>query len=341
MKTKNIFFLLPGLLGLILTIAGCVRGNDQLMTVNGPVNAVDIGTTLPHEHFLVDFIGADSTGYHRWNRDSVISRVLPYLLEAKQYGVRTMIECTPSYLGRDPLLLQQLSQLSGLNIITNTGYYGAIDNKALPQSAFAESADQIAERWISEWRSGIENTGIRPGFIKIAVPGDSPLAPVHEKIVRAAARTHLKTGLPINAHTGPDAPAQAELQIIKEEGVDPSAFIWTHAQAGSQAVQVKLASEGSWISLDNVMPDNYEQYVAMLLNLKKHNLLHKVLISHDAGWYDVINPDSVQYRGYTAVFAQLKPALLNNGFTNEDWEIITVINPRNAYTVKIRELQPN
>ena len=47
------------------------------------------------------------------------------------------------------------------------------------------------------------------------------------------------------------------------------------------------------------MPDNIEEYLALLVNLKQNNLLNRVLISHDAGWYDVINPQSVTYRGYT------------------------------------------
>jgi phosphotriesterase-related protein len=327
------------LLSTILIIQGCRQERTTIMTVNGPISVEEMGTTLPHEHFLVDFIGADSTGYHRWNKDSVISKVLPYLLEAKQAGVKTIIECTPAYLGRDPELLQRLSRASGLNIVTNTGYYGAINNKALPPGAFTESADQISERWISEWENGIESTLVKPGFIKIAVPGDSVLSPVHEKIVRAAARAHLKTGLTINAHTGPDAPAIAELKIIKEEGVDPSAFIWTHAQGGSLENQVNLAKEGAWISLDNVMVDNIDQYVEMLVNLKRHGLLHRVLISHDAGWYDVISPDSVTYRGYTALFTHLKPALFRNGFNKDDWQLLTEDNPGEAYTTRIQELK--
>ena len=64
-----------------------------------------MGLTLVHEHILVDFIGADSISSDRWNRDSVISKVLPYLLEAKKYGVKTLLDCTPSYLDKDPQLL--------------------------------------------------------------------------------------------------------------------------------------------------------------------------------------------------------------------------------------------
>jgi phosphotriesterase-related protein len=36
--------------------------------------------TLIYEHMLVDFIGVDSVSPDRFDRDSVIAKVLPYLL---------------------------------------------------------------------------------------------------------------------------------------------------------------------------------------------------------------------------------------------------------------------
>jgi phosphotriesterase-related protein len=322
----------------VSVLNGCRKEKDTIMTVNGPMPGSELGTTLPHEHFLVDFIGADSTGFERWNRDTVISVVLPFLKEAKEMGVNSIIECTPAFLGRDPVLLQRLSLESGLNILTNTGYYGAINNKALPGSAFAETADQISDKWIAEWEKGIGSTGIRPGFIKIAVPPDSILSPVHEKLLMSAARTHLKTGLAINSHTGPFRTAMAELKILKREGVDPSAFIWTHAQADSIDTHLVVARMGAWVSLDNVMDNNIPYYVAALQNLKENGLLNRVLISQDAGWYDVINPTAVIFRGYTTIFTRLKPALIQAGFTEDDWIQLVQENPRQAYTIRIRKL---
>jgi phosphotriesterase-related protein len=322
---------------LAFLIGACGGADDMVMTVTGPLDPALLGTTLPHEHFLVDFIGADSTGYHRWNKDTVIAKVLPFLEEAKASGVNTIIECTPAFLGRDPMLLKRLSQQSGINILTNTGFYGAFQNKALPEEAHTMTADEMAGIWISEWENGIEDSGIKPGFIKIAVPGDSVLSPVHEKLVRAAAKTHLATGLTINAHTGPDAPAMEEIKILKEEGVDPSALVWTHAQGGTPEGHIAAAKEGCWVSLDNVMTDNIHGYVQMLLNMKQNNLLSHVLISHDAGWYDAIDPSSVEYRGYTALFTHLKPVLISAGFTDDEWQLLTVTNPREAYIVRVRK----
>jgi phosphotriesterase-related protein len=88
----------------------CKPQEFKLITVNGEIPVEEMGICLIHEHILVDFIGADSTGYHRWEKSEVIERALPILLKDKQKGVKTFFECTPAYLGRDPLLLKELSE---------------------------------------------------------------------------------------------------------------------------------------------------------------------------------------------------------------------------------------
>ena len=87
-----------------ILIVSCNLSKPKIITVSGEIPAIEIGKTLHHEHLLVDFIGADSTGYHRWNKDKVVEKVLPYLIEIKKLGYKTLVECTPEYLGRDPEL---------------------------------------------------------------------------------------------------------------------------------------------------------------------------------------------------------------------------------------------
>ena len=220
------------------------------MTVNGAIPAGEMGVTLEHEHIMVDFIGADSITPDRWNRSEVARIALPYLLQIKELGCRTIIECTPAYLGRDPLMLKEISSSSGLNILTNTGFYGAGNNKYIPAYAFDETADQLAERWTKEWENGIDDTKVKPGFIKIGV-GPESLSEFHKKLVEAAARTHLKTGLTIASHTGPSVPAFEQIEILKKEGVSPEAFIWVHAQNEKDlSAHIKAAKLGAWIGLD-------------------------------------------------------------------------------------------
>ena len=62
--------------------------------------------------------------------------------------------------------------------------------------------------------------------------------------------THLATGMTIASHTGPEKPAFEQIEILKKNGVDPSAFIWVHAQQAPPGKNIEAAKSGAWISLD-------------------------------------------------------------------------------------------
>jgi phosphotriesterase-related protein len=161
---------------------------------------------------------------------------------------------------------------------------------------------------------------------------------MHEILVRAAALTHLETGLAIMSHTGPDKPAFDQLSILKEYGVSPEAFIWTHAQAGTLDGWIKAARMGAWVSLDNVNEKRTQEYVENLSALKSAGMLKQVLLSHDSGWYRVGQKDGGKYNGYTTIFTKLIPALLQNGFDDEDIEDLLHHNPVRAFTIQIRTI---
>lgn len=335
---KNIVYLTFSVL-LIFCQYKTDPGKNVIMTVNGPICSEKMGISLIHEHILVDFIGADSISSSRWNRSEVIERSLPYLTQIKALGCRTFIDCTPAYLGRDPLLLKSLSDISGLNIITNTGYYGAGNNKFIPDDALTETATQLAKRWITEWKEGIDGTGIKPGFIKIGVDNDS-LSGMHKRLIIAAAKTHLKTGLVIVSHTGPAILAFEQLAILQNEGVSAEVFIWAHAQVESNpGNHVKAARQGAWVSFDGLDDDNIPEYIKLIENMKENKLLNKVLLSHDAGWYDPEKVNGGEYRGYSAIFEKLIPALRQEHFSEIEIRQLLVVNPAKAFEIKIRKTE--
>lgn len=327
-------------LSLTLTLLiSCNTKESHIITVTGEIPASEIGKTLHHEHLLVDFIGADSSGYHRWNKSEVVEKVLPYLLEIKKLGYKTLVECTPAYLGRDPELMKILSEKSGIQIITNTGYYSAVGGKYIPEHGFIETAQQLAARWIDEAKNGIEGTGIYPGFIKIAVERN-PLEELHRKIVEAACITHKATGLVIMSHTGPALPAFQEIEILKQNGVHPSAFIWTHAQNESDFNKhIEAAKMGVWIGFDNFNPDQLQRYVEFAQLMKKEGLLDKILFSHDAGWYRPGEQNGGEFRGFTEIEEFLIPDLEKNGISQHDIYQIFTVNPAEAFKVKVRLIE--
>ena len=304
--------------------------SPRVETVLGPVPASDLGTTLVHEHVLVDFVGADRVSRDRYSADEVFRTARPYLDEVKRAGVRTLLDCTPAYLGRDPLLLKRLSEATGLRIVTNTGYYGAADDKFVPAHAWKEDVDALAARWIAESRDGIEGTGIRPGFLKIGVDA-GPLSAIDRKLVVAAARTHRATGLTIAVHTGDGAAARGIVAALAEERIAPAAYVWVHAQnEKDRQVHRRLAADGAWISLDGVSERSLDVHVGAVTDLVRAGFLGRVLVSQDAGWYHVGEPGGGAFRPYTFLFDTFLPALRQAGLSEADTRALTVQNPARA-----------
>ena len=310
--------------------------DGQVMTVTGPIDPGDLGRTLAHEHVMVDFVGVDEVGPDRYDRASVVETMQPHLREAADAGVKTFVDCTPAYLGRDPMVLRRLAESTGLQILTNTGYYGARDDQHVPEHAYSDSVDALAARWVREWTDGIGDTGVRPGFLKIGVDS-GPLSDIDRKLVRAGARAHLQTGLTIAVHTGPARPALQQLEVLAAEGVSPSAWIWVHAQAADDpARHVEVARRGGWVSLDGYAPEQTERYVRLVQRMRANDVLDRVLLSQDNGWYSVGEPGGGSVAPYTPLLTTLVPALREAGLSGDAVRRLLVENPARALAVRRR-----
>ena len=136
--------------------------------------------------------------------------------------------------------------------------------------------------------------------------------------IEAAARAHLHTGLTIASHTGLAVPAEEQLAVLDAEGVDRSA----------------------WISLDGIAPENVERYAERLAYLKAEDVLDRVLLSHDAGWYHVGEPGGGTFRPFDTLSTELLPALEAAGLTDDELDRLTVVNPAEAFAVRVRASTP-
>ena len=315
-------------------VAGCGEQSEPsaatIMTVLGPIPASDLGKTLPHEHIMVDFIGADQTGPHRWDDNEVFETMLPYLQAIRDQGVQAFFDCTPAYLGRDVEILARLSRATGLHIITNTGFY---KEPYLPQRVFESDADAIAREWIAEWQQGIDGTPIKPGFIKIAVHREL-LKPTQEKIVRSACRTHNATGLTIACHTGHGPAALQMLDILQEEGTPAHALIVVHANSEKDVTfHIKIAERGAWVEYDNIGSWEPQKHIDLIQTMLDKGYGDQLLLSMDRGWYRVGEPGGGTVKPYTYLFGEFLQEMSSAGIGQEMIRTLTVDNPARAYSI--------
>jgi phosphotriesterase-related protein len=299
-----------------------------IRTVLGDISPDGLGFTLAHEHVLCDFIGADKVSRERYDPQEVLRIMLPYFGEIMGLGVRGFVDCTPAYLGRDAQLLANLSRATGINILTNTGLY---KEPYLPPYAFECSIDGMAERWTLEIDEGIDGTIVKAGFIKIAVnPGD--IVPVQQKVVRAAARCSLSTGAVIACHTGEGRAAIQLLKIVEDEGLDPDRLIVVHCDAIEDLkYHAEIARHGSWIEYDGISEENADRTLGSIDFAIKNGFEGNILLSQDAGWYNVGEVGGGHIRGYVYIVRDLIPMLLRKGFDQESIKRLFITNPARAF----------
>ena len=334
MKRKLIFALSL----LILVTCQCQKDDsadpeDFIYSVHGKMDVSELGVSLTHEHVMSRF-GLDPVYIAEYDKESLFAQVIPYLKEVKALGVDTIFDCTAAYFGRNVSLLKEISDSTGVEIITNTGFYGAASDKYVPESAIESSSEAIASGWIDEFENGINGTGIKPGFIKLAF--DNGASELDLKLFTAGILTHLSTGLTMAVHTEKNLTGvEKQLMLLEEYEVSPSAWVWVHASKVSDTdILIETAKKGGWISLDKFKAGEAEAYVSRIKLFREQDVLDKVLISHDGNSY---NRDG-GLRGYQAVMTHLVPALKEAGFSDEEINQVMVINPRNAFKVGIRKV---
>ena len=326
------------------SLSNHVNDNGKILTVTGTIDSDQLGFCLPHEHVISRF-GPPPAEPGEYNHQDVINQVVPYLKYIKEIGVDSIVDCTAAYFGRNVEVLKKLSEQSDVQILTNTGFYGAAGDKYVPESAYQESVEKIAQKWIDEFNNGIQDSGVKPGFIKTAIDGKG-ISDIDAKLVRAGAICHKETGLTLAVHTGGNIEgAKQELKILQEEGVSPQSWIWVHAQNADKAEDLLFAAEkGAWISLDGLRESFYAQnkkqgnntllkHFELLKELKQQGYLDQVLLSHDGSSYP---PEGVVMRPFDILVNSFIPMMKAGGFSGQEIDQVVRINPANAFAVRKR-----
>ena len=172
--------------------------------------------------------------------------------------------------------------------------------------------------------------------MKIGVDA-GPLSAIDRKLVEAGALTHLATGLTLAIHTGNGVAAHEILGVLGANGVAPEAYVWVHAQnEADPASRARAAELGAWVELDGVSSKSLDAHVAAVLDLRARKRLERVLVSQDAGWYHVGEPNGGNYRPYAFLFDSFVPALRAAGLAEADIQTLLVRNPAQAFRVERR-----
>ena len=312
-------------------------------TVNGRIDAPDLGLTLIHEHFFSSDEGVSVQWPHVRDREQEHQLAIESAEAVKSYGVRTVVEPTAMLLGRDVEASKRVADESGLQIVVCTGIY---TYDYLPQFLLNRSEDAIADLFVHDIDEGIQGTDIKAAFIKCAAdePGVNERV---EKVHRAAARASNLTGRPIMAHSRPASnTGPRQVEILLEEGVPADKIQIAHTGDTDDLDYIeRLLETGVWIGMDRYGIDLYlptDRRNATVLELLRRGYAERMFLSQDfdipiaAGldWYPPEMVEQFQAAGaatdwsMTFLFEGVIPTLKQGGMTDDQLDQMLVINPQ-------------
>jgi phosphotriesterase-related protein len=178
----------------------------QLFTTLGPLRKEQLGLILPHEHVFVDLRTPDQPGYAQAEAADVVALMAPQIEAIKAQGVTALVECSTGGVGRRADMDLAVSRATGFPIVVPTGNYR---EPWIPEWVRTASQDALEAWMLKELNEGIDDTGVRAGWIKLSA-GDDGITALETTILRAAARAAKATNAVIGYDQGArgDGPAR-------------------------------------------------------------------------------------------------------------------------------------
>jgi phosphotriesterase-related protein len=306
-------------------------------TMTGPISTADLGFTLMHEHIFLRSEGVEHQFPFVWDQQAEMDRAVEQLSTLKAKGVDTILDPTVLGLGRDVPLVHPLVEKAGIQVIAATGIY---TYNELPRYFQGRSVDRMVDVFVHDITQGIQGTDIKAGVLKCAT--DEPgVTPGVEKVLRAVARAHRRTGVPITTHTHAQTQRGLEQQdIFASEGVGLSRVIIGHSgDSDNLDYLTKLLDRGSYIGMDRFgldvfLPD--EKRIPTVAKLCQMGYAERMVLSHDAMvYFDWYEPEVAKAFGpnwnYFHIVDNVIPALLEAGVSQQQIDVMTRENPRRIF----------
>lgn len=305
-----------------------------IQTATGPIDTADMGFTLMHEHVLVRWPPMIQQYPERWDRDALMARSVEKLKAAMEAGVKTMVDLTPIDLGRDPVFIKEAAEKTGMQIIVPTGLYYSV-----PFYFVGRRDHEMTELMVRDITEGISTSGVRANVIKCAT--EPEMHPMNERVLRASARAHRETGVPICTHTFPANRTGLDQQrVFKDEGVDLGRTVIGHSDDSDDIDYLdQIIQNGSYCGMDRLglpRPRSDEQRADMIAALVERGYANRITLSHDAACYmdmltDGLADERIPQWNFTHIKKTIIPLLKERGVNDEAIDQMTVKNPREIF----------
>ena len=312
-----------------------------IQTLRGPIDASTLGRTLMHEHVFIRTLEIEQNWLAGWDRDAAVADAVVRLGELKEAGIDAIVDLTVPGLGRFIRPVLDVAEQIDLHIVGATGYY---TYDVLPHffrlrtaAHRGEGTDILEDFFRADIETGIDGTGVRAGILKCATDNQG-VTPAVERVLRAVARVHRATGVPISTHT--HAPTRRGLEqqaIFAEEGVDLSRVIIGHSGDTTDLDYLEeLLAAGSTLGMDRFGVDLYcntEQRIETVARLCERGWASQLVLSHDTNCHiDWFDPDLLAKGApnwhFLHISRDVVPALRAHGVSNAQIDQMLIEAPR-------------
>ena len=161
-----------------------------------------------------------------------------------------------------------------------------------------------------------------------------------ERVMRAVAKAHRATGVPITVHTHPGSrQGLAAHEVLADEGVDPRRVVLGHSGDTTDADHLtELAEAGFVLGMDRFginRDTTFEARAAIVVEMCRRGFADQMVLSQDASCYiDWLAPgvmDLLPQWHYTHIHEEVLPHLRKHGVTEEQITTMLVDNPRRYF----------
>lgn len=327
----------------------------KILTVSGPIDPAQAGTTLMHEHIFIEFKApatADGKPAAPAPGDSARSSggltdfdtQLAEIRAFRKAGGSTIVDVTNFGLSRNPDWLRRVSEASGLHVVMGAGWYMRPFH---PADMNQRTVEDLTAILVHDITVGAQGTSVRSGIIgEVGVGAFGPRIPLTEnelKSIRASARASRLTGAPITFHSfaSPDE-MQRALDIVASEGVDLNHVVMSHVGTGDLAAMKRYTDRGAYVEFDYIgsvrnrdssvvtLTRGAERLAANIKTLIDGGLTDRILVAHDVCTQAQLTKNGGG--GFAYISTMVVPALKQLGVTDETIRNILVDNPRRVLT---------
>jgi phosphotriesterase-related protein len=298
-----------------------------------------------HEHVFVLSTEIKENFPEDWgDEEQRVADAVERLRNLKKAGVDTIVDLTVIGLGRYIPRIQRIAEAADINIVAATGIYTYNEVPHYyhfrgPGTLF-EGPELMVDMFVRDITEGIAGTGVKAAILKCATDEPGVTAGV-ERVLRAVAKAHRLTGVPISTHT--DAASRRGLEqqrIFSEEGVDLSRVVIGHSGDTTDIGYLEeIIANGSYIGMDRfgievILP--FEERVQTVATMCKLGHADKMVLSHDAACHnDWLDDDALAQLtprwNYLHITNDVLPALREQGVTEDQIEQMMVRNVRQIF----------